>query len=135
MSSIACTDEQRLWNMGTQRNLCLKRLMDITFSHHRATDVLQMPAVMPKNVPLPPTPSFCTQDELRESLKHLQLPVSSFLHKFVLCRDRSLDILRPHHMLTVMAQTTARGVCCFMSFVAIDPNKCTALEHVTLDSS
>ncbi len=34
----ACTDEQRIWNMGTQRNLCPKRLMDITFSHHRAAD-------------------------------------------------------------------------------------------------
>lgn len=137
LTGIACTDEQRLWNMGTQRNLCPKRLMDITFSHHRATDVLQMPEVMPKNVPLPPTPSFCTQDELREGLKHLQLPVSSLLHK---CRSAVQGQEPGHPASSPHADHDGTNNCqrCmlfFDSFVAIDPNKCTALEHVTLEQS
>ncbi|CAM4571257.1 unnamed protein product [Leuciscus chuanchicus] len=115
LTGIACTDEQRLWNVGTQRNLCPKRLTDITFSHHQATDILTS-EVMPDIVPLPPTPSFCTQGELREGLKHLRLPVSSLLHKCVLLRHRSQKSLHPpYHMLTMMAPTSARGAWCFMT--------------------
>lgn len=123
--------------MGTQRNLCPKRLMDITFSHHRATDVLQMPEVMPKNVPLPPTSLFCTQDELREGLKHLQLPVSSLLHKCLSAvqgQEPGHPASSPHadHDGTNNCQ---RCMLFYDRFVAIDPNKCTASEHVTLEQS
>ncbi len=77
---------------------------------------MQMPDVMPKNVPLPPTPSFCSQDELREGLKHLQLPVSSLLHKCL----SAVQVQEPgHHASSPHADhdapTTARGVCCFMT--------------------
>lgn len=137
LTGIACTDEQRLWNVGTKRNLGPKRLMDITFSHHRATDVLQMPEVIPKNVPLPPTPSFFTQNELREGLKHLQLPVSSLLQKCLSAVQRqepepSASLPHADHDGTNICQ---RCMSFYNSFVAIDPNKCTALELETLKQS
>ncbi len=35
LTGIACTDEQRLWNMGTQRNLCPKRLKSVVLNKRR----------------------------------------------------------------------------------------------------
>lgn len=44
--------------------------------------------------------------------------------------------MHPHHMLTMMAPTSARGVCLFYNtFVAINHTKCAALEQVTLEQS
>lgn len=123
--------------MGTQRNLCLKRLMDIKFSHHQATDVLRMPEGMPKNAPLPPTPLFSTQKDLREGLKHLRLPASSLLHKCVSAvqgEESEQPASSPHanHDGTKNCQ---RCMLFYDSLVAIDPSKCAALERVTLEQS
>ncbi len=87
--------------------------------------------------PLPPTPSFCTQDELRGS------------------QASSTACVKPSAQMSECCAGTGAWTSCVLatcwpwwhqqqlpevyvfydSFVAIDLNKCTALEHVTLEQS
>ena len=77
LTGTACTDEQRLWNSGTQRNLAPKLLADISFAHHKPMDAFQKPDVRASHLPLPPIPV----DDMRKGLHHVNLHVSSLLHK------------------------------------------------------
>ncbi|KAL2095489.1 hypothetical protein ACEWY4_010208 [Coilia grayii] len=83
LTGIACTDEQRKWNSGTQRNLAPKLLTEMSFVHHKASDAFIAPDVRPDYLPLPPTPRFETLAEMRSALGHLTLPKDSLLYKCI----------------------------------------------------
>lgn len=140
LTGIACNNEQRRWNMGTQRNLAPKRLMDISFSHHQTTDVLQPNEASPMHAPLPPTPKFYTQDEPREGLKHLKLPVSSLLHKCVTATAAQAQETEAPASPTPPAHHDGTNTCqrCmsfFDTFVNISPQTLAELQRVTLEQS
>lgn len=80
LTGSSCTDIQRHWNSGTQRNLAPKRLTEICFKHHKPVDDLpELPAaVFPS---LPPTPAFKSHSDLRNALSGVHIPLRSLLHK------------------------------------------------------
>ncbi|XP_041837800.1 uncharacterized protein LOC121637659 isoform X2 [Melanotaenia boesemani] len=96
-----------------------------------------MPGEMPSEC-LPPTPSFSTPDELRESLKHIHLPVSSLLFKCVnaaqggVAEQPSPCAIHDVHDGTNTCQTCMSF---YDSFVDIGFKKCADLEHATLEQS
>ncbi|KAL7848076.1 hypothetical protein AOLI_G00227940 [Acnodon oligacanthus] len=136
LTGVACTDEQRLWNIGTQRKLAPKLFADIVFFHHKATDAFHTPEVRLNHLPLSPTPIFQNQDELREGLKHLNLCVSGLLYKCVnAAKELSQESAAVPH--TDHDGTDICGRCMSFSetFVAIAPDKCQILEQITLEQS
>lgn len=137
LTRLASTVEQRLWNVGTQRNLVPKLLGHISFSHHKPTDAYQAPEVRPNVLPLPPTPIFHSQDELRDGLKHLKLPPSSLLFK---CVNATPHIETPQASAEAHATHDGINSCqrCstfYESFVALSPEKTNSLEQLTQEQS
>ncbi|KAL2103352.1 hypothetical protein ACEWY4_000220 [Coilia grayii] len=137
LTGVASTDEQRIWNTGTQQNLAPKLLVDIAFSHHKPTDAYQTPEVRPNLLPLPPTPIFHTHDELRNGLKHLKLPQSSLLFK---CVNATVSQEPPQASAEVHAVHDGTSSCqrCgyfYETFVAFSPETAKTLEQLTREQT
>ncbi|KAL7841366.1 hypothetical protein SRHO_G00250570 [Serrasalmus rhombeus] len=134
ISRIRSPMSRRVWR--AQRNLAPKLLADIAFSHHKATDAFQTPEVRPNHLPLPPSPIFQTQDELREGLKHLNLPVTSLLYKCVnAAKEPSQESATVPHTDHDGTDICGRCRSFYETFVAIAPGKCQTLEQITLEQN
>lgn len=137
LTGVACTDEQRYWNAGTQKNLAPKQLVDINFTHHRATDQFQHPEGRSHCPPLPPTPAFHSHEEMRERPSHLKLPAGSLLYKCFNAQPRE-EPAQPDclsHGERDVPTTCQKCLLFYSTFIALDQTKSTTLEHTTREQS
>eukprot|EP00063_Salmo_salar_P077971 XP_014052806.1 PREDICTED: uncharacterized protein LOC106603523 isoform X2 [Salmo salar] len=132
LTGIACTDEQRQWNVGTWRNLEPMRLNSIDFTHHKASD--QYAEKHPECPSLHPTTAFHAQEELNRSLRHLNLPMGSLL-----CvnteptNNITASSTQPHG--EHINYNCQKCLSFYNEIVKLDPTQSTVLEQIPKEQS
>lgn len=135
LTGLSCTDEQRQWNKGTQRNLEPKPLRDIQFTHHKVSDTFGQ-GLRSRMNPLPPTPIFHTHEQLNLAFKNQAFHRSTLLFKCVNANP-TVPPIDPH--TPTISHTNHDGtMSCpgclsfYDTFVAIDDKR---LEEATREQS
>jgi len=134
LTGLSCTDEQRHWNSGTQRNLVPKRLSNICFRHHKeGSDVSEN--ILPISPSLPPTPAYSSHEALKKSLEVASVPVGSLLHKCISSEpdqtpEAPTQLQLPHseHGTDIQCQ---KCMSFYDMYIKLDGEKCASLEEFT----
>ncbi|XP_015260755.1 PREDICTED: uncharacterized protein LOC107105150, partial [Cyprinodon variegatus] len=134
LTGWSCTDEQRHWNSGTQRNLVPKRLNNISFQHHRESSDFSE-NIHPISPSLPPTPAYTSHEALKVSLEAASIPLGSLLHKCISAVPDQVvaahtQLQQPHdeHGTDKRCQ---KCMAFYDRYIKLDGDKCAVLEELT----